>query len=373
MGRKVLMIVSNEFNPDVRVDKEARALVEQGYEVTVLAWDRYRRKLGKESLGGYNVVRLRTGQIDRKWLLPFGLPLFFLSSLRFALHRRPDIIHCHDLDTLPQGNLAAKVMRIPLVYDAHEHYAAMIEQDLPRGLARLADGQEFRCLKTTTLVIAANESIASYLAPHSKTKPVVVMNVVDPGPPTSPPPARADGKVVLLYAGVLEPLRYIEELIQAVAGRTDVVLKIAGSGSLQDKVEGTAKSTSNVVYLGRISPAEVRKEMIGADAIVALLDPTNENNRIGTPNRLFEAMAAGRPALVSKGTLSARIVNEEGCGIALDWSVEEFGRTVAALSDRASVGRMGQKGREAAERMYNWVTMKGRLIEAYSDLPARPQ
>jgi len=37
---KILMILSNPFMVDPRVYKEAKALTEIGYEVTVIVWDR---------------------------------------------------------------------------------------------------------------------------------------------------------------------------------------------------------------------------------------------------------------------------------------------------------------------------------------------
>jgi glycosyltransferase involved in cell wall biosynthesis len=368
MAKKVLMLVSNEFNPDVRVDKEARALSEKGYDVTVAAWDRYLRKPRLESLDGYSIVRLRTGRIDRKWLLPLGFPWFFLSSLRLVLREMPDVIHCHDLDTLPQGALAAKLLNVPLVYDAHEHYAAMIEQDLPVSVASMADRVESALVKNADLVVAANDPIAEYLSQFSK-KVVVVMNCIDPVPRELAPPRSPDGKVVLLYAGVLEPLRYIEEVVSAVKGMKEVELRIAGTGTLQDQVAAAAKESVNIVYLGRLPRDQTLKEMGAADAVIALLDPSNENNRIGTPNRLFEAMAVGRPALVSKGTLSGKMVEEIGCGAAIDWSPDAFRAFAAELQEGQTAREWGEQGRAAAEKSYNWSAMKARLVKAYGEIP----
>ena len=34
------MLLTNSFNPDPRVHQEAKTLVENGYDVTILCWDR---------------------------------------------------------------------------------------------------------------------------------------------------------------------------------------------------------------------------------------------------------------------------------------------------------------------------------------------
>ena len=41
--KKILMLLSNPFRPDVRVYKEAISLIKGGYDVTVVAWDRGKR------------------------------------------------------------------------------------------------------------------------------------------------------------------------------------------------------------------------------------------------------------------------------------------------------------------------------------------
>jgi hypothetical protein len=38
--KKILMLRSNPFEPDERVYKEAKSLLENGYSVTLLCWDR---------------------------------------------------------------------------------------------------------------------------------------------------------------------------------------------------------------------------------------------------------------------------------------------------------------------------------------------
>jgi glycosyltransferase involved in cell wall biosynthesis len=112
--------------------------------------------------------------------------------------------------------------------------------------------------------------------------------------------------------------------------------------------------------------------MAAADGVLCLLDPGNENNVIGTPNRMFEAMAVGVPSVVTKGTLSGDMVTEAGCGIAIDWSLASFRELVELLEDGELMNGMGENGRRAAEAQYNWEEMRSRLVRAYSLLQLRP-
>jgi glycosyltransferase involved in cell wall biosynthesis len=263
--------------------------------------------------------------------------------------------------------MIAKITRVPLVYDAHEHYAKMIEQDVPGWFMKQVDKLEMALAEKADLVVAANTKIADYLAPISK-KVVVVMNCVDVVPMPGLKNERPEGGLVLLYAGSLEPLRFIEELMEIVSRDKRLKLRIAGSGSLQGAVECMAQRNANILFLGRLSRDGVGKEMANADAIVALLDPSNENNRIGTPNRLFEGMAAGVPVLVSAGTFSAEIVQDCGCGLAVDWKKGGLNEALQVLMVPSLRRQMGENGILAAETQYNWKRMKGILVDNYLNL-----
>ena len=48
----------------------------------------------------------------------------------------PDVVHCHDLDTLYAGWQVKKRLGCALIYDAHEHYPAMVSLSLPTAFVR---------------------------------------------------------------------------------------------------------------------------------------------------------------------------------------------------------------------------------------------
>ena len=51
--------------------------------------------------------------------------------------------------------------------------------------------------------------------------------------------------------------------------------------------------------MGPIHPDNVALKTIECDAVLMALDPTNVNNKLSAPNKLFEAMAAGCPVLAA--------------------------------------------------------------------------
>jgi len=362
MGKRILMLLSNEYRPDPRVEKEASTLASSGFDVTVLCWDR-ERKRPREEGETVHVRRLAGLGLGGKVGMVLHYPYFTMRTIVTGLGMEFDAVHSHDLDTLLPGIILAKIKRRPLVYDAHEHYAKMVEDDLPGPAVVILDRIEKAWVRKPDMIIAANQRIMDYLGEWTAGRIVLVMNCIDLIDAGTATP----GKRVIFYGGALEPKRYVMEIIHAAKGVEGYEVRVAGTGSLKPQVEEAAKA-GNVTFLGYVGHSVLLDEMSRATLVIALLDPSNENNRIGTPNRLFEAMALGVPVLCTKGTLSGDIVTEEDCGLAIDWSEPEFRRVLDELRSNDTVRAKGRNGRRAAEGKYNWKIMGDRLVQAYRGL-----
>ena len=362
------MLVTNEYRPDPRVHKEARALTEGGHEVTVAAWDRLGSRPRHEVMEEVKLWRITTGKVGGQLALVLRYPLFLVKAMVAARAVRPNIVHAHDLDTLMVGILISRLRGISLVYDAHERYAKMIAMDVPAAVSRAVDWIERRLLPIPDAVITINEVMAEEMEKHTRDKVIVIMNVIEL-PPESRVRVHQQHDVIVLFNPVtFEPMRYLEESMAAAAKIDNCVLRLAGSGRLKPAVERAAREYRNIEFLGHLPFSKLVEEYEKVDVVLILADPANENYRSGTANKLGEGMAFGLPLLASKGTLSATVVEENRCGVTFDWSEDNFGAAIDELRDASVRAEMGRQGREAAEREYNWGLMKDRLLEAYRRL-----
>jgi glycosyltransferase involved in cell wall biosynthesis len=375
---KVLMLLSNPFRPDPRVHREAESLVRAGYGVTVLCWDRDGQHPAEEGVGGISVKRLgpASGYGDAMRVAR-DLPKFWRNSRRAAAGMDFDIVHAHDLDTLSPGLKIAKMRKAPLIYDSHEIYHEMAGENLSPILTRFLAAYERRMARKPALILTVNEPIADVFRGFGCRDVRVVMNC-QPDPKVDPAQASAlrarmspEGRPIALYVGVLEPNRLLIELAEAQAASDNgMVLAIGGFGSLSSRLAEIAKgSGGKVILIGKVSPSDVPAHNAAASVLLAAYDPALRNNRMGAPNKLFEAMAASRPIVVAEGTYASEVVVNTGCGLAARYDARDVLAAVSELcSDRSLHERCSSAGRKAFEAEYNWGVMEKRLLAAYSDL-----
>ncbi len=374
--KKVVMLLTNPYRPDPRVEKEAKTLVGAGYEVTVFAWDRTREYPPVEERGGVHIIRAGPRSAFSNFMVfAVTLPFFWLKALFFLLKNRWDIVHCNDLDTLLPGVLAARLLGRKVVYDAHEIYSAMIEEDVPRPVFRLVYMFERWMVKKPDRVICVNERFAEILSGWGALDPVPVMgcNPVQEVPHEKVEELRSrlglKNKKVVLYIGVLEPTRKLVEFVEGFSQRgwDDVVFVIGGFGSLAGRIKKAAeKSSGTVIFVGEVHPDEVPVYTHMADVLVAVYDPRYGNNRDSVPNKLFEAMSAGKPIVVAKGTWTGKTVEKIGCGMAVDYYGDEVFDAIRRLLDDPSLYKqLSERARKAFLEKYNWDVMAKRLLGVY--------
>src|SRR5216683_2778028 len=123
----VLMLLTNAYDPDPRVRQEALALIRMGCRVQLLVWDRDLKSPRFERMEGVEVERVFLPSVHGRG----NTQLFFYAWLYVKMLWRGrqssfDVVHCHDLDTLPLGFVLGKLKRKPIVYDAHESFPDML-------------------------------------------------------------------------------------------------------------------------------------------------------------------------------------------------------------------------------------------------------
>ncbi len=366
-----LMIVSNDVTRDARVQREGRSLVRAGHEVEVIGWDRKGTESKRDTIGGVKVTRMRSTRLMR--VAPSDLfrnPLWWRMAYREGVKHEFDIVHCHDLDTLHSGVKLKKRKGTPLIFDAHEIFIYMIEEDVSKIVRNYAERMEKSLLRDADHIITVNGALQDYYRERFDGDVTVVMNCPEEILAEYEPPTCEI--FTILYIGTLHKSRFLSELVDIVGSMDDVQLKIGGEAELYDEIEKKSQEFDNVSFLGTVPYKAVMPLTKESHAVFCMFDPENRINQVGTPNKVFEAMAMGKPSIVSKGILSGDIVEKEECGLAVDYDEDSLRGAIEKLrDDRSLFEQMGKNGLEAAKREYNWAFQEKGLLNVIEQFDSR--
>ena len=98
------------------------------------------------------------------------------------------------------------------------------------------------------------------------------------------------------------------------------------------------------------------------------------NHRLTTPNKLFEAMAAGVAVVASDLPGMATIVRATDCGVLCDpTDPTEIAAAIRRILDAPEDERLafGRRGLVASHTTFNWETQVGLLLDEYGRLTGR--
>lgn len=364
------MTLANPFAQDPRVYNEAKSLVKAGHNVTVLAWDKKKIYPSIELKDGINVVRsYNTRFMD---LLPydiFRLHFWWGKGYRDALKLYKedpfDVVHSHDLSSLPIGVKLKKKLGCKLIYDAHEIWGYMVSWKLPWWRYYL--WKEKQLLFHVDHMIVTNSARKAFYSKKSGCNITIIDNYKHIISQEYVEPANYEKKhLSILYIGALSKKRFLLELIEVVEGLQNVDLKIGGYGELHRTIKEKSSSCDNINFLGVISPERIISLTLKNDVVIRMAPSWDKNDATASTNKQYEAMIAGRPIITSKGTFSGRLTNEENVGIAIEHSRESLKNAIIELRDNPELRRkLGRNALKAAIREYNWEKQEEELEGIY--------
>jgi len=367
-----LMTLANPFTNDPRVYQEARTFSKEGHKVTVLAWDGKGQNPPKDVKDGIDVFRIRNTRFMD--FLPYDiLRLRFWRNEAYKealkLHKRNpfDVLHCHDLDTLPIGIKLKKKLGLPLIYDAHEIWGYMVMRDFPKLLIDYFFRKEKRLIKHVDRVITVNEPLRGYFSKISN-KPITIVMNCKPLQGTEYEQPKND-RFTLIYIGTLGPSRFLIELADIIKEMPNVYCKIGGAGKSEyvDALKRKCSDIPNVDFVGKVPFEQVLPMTKKADAIACMTDPKHKNNSSALANKQFEALVCGRPIICTKNTYPGQFTEQHSVGITVDFSKEGLRKGIELLRDRPDLcEQFGRRALEKAIIGYNWEAQGEKLLNVYN-------
>jgi len=171
------------------------------------------------------------------------------------------------------------------------------------------------------------------------------------------------------YVGGIANIRGIEEVCAAM-GKVQSSARLSLAGQFTDSdLEARMRATpgwDRINALGFVDRAGVRNVLERSVAGLVTFHPL-PNHIDAQPNKMFEYMSAGIPVIASDFPLWRKIIAGNNCGLLVDpLEPSAIAKAIDTLvSDPGMAQRMGESGRKAVEREYNWQAEEIKLLKFY--------
>lgn len=237
-------------------------------------------------------------------------------------------------------------------------------------------------------IATVNEALADHLqrAWRLEERPIVLANQ----PPRQPLPGQGPDLVraatglgpevrVVLYMGRLGPGRGLDEAGDAVLRVDRAALVLVGFGPWLERLrerDRDGRFAGRHFTLPAVHPDETPAWAASADvSLLTLPGSASLNQRLSTPNKLWESLAGGTPLVVSSDLVYVRRLTEElGLGSVVEpLDAADVARGLREVLDRpaAELGELRERCARLARERFNWETAVGPYLELVERLVTR--
>lgn len=396
----ILMVLStNTFPPDRRVEREARDLLRAGHRVWLLA-RRAPGQAAEELVDGVHVLRMPLPFQQKRVLADLAyytvqryIAVFHI--LRACRAHDIDALHCHDLPYAFAATIASWMLGLPLVLDLHEHYTAMLQMGFEAAtyrrfrrfaaplLALLRAEERFACRRAHRVIVVAREHIPRIAALGTPVEHILeITNTEDSDyfaglPVDSQKMAEFRGEFVILYIGGFDPERGIDTALaampQVLQSIPNARLLLIGKGVSRGDLEELARAlgiSAHVTFMD-FRPFRELPSFIQLSDVFLIPHISTPLIEVTMPNKLFQPMILGKAVLVSSTGPMMRVVRDAECGLVFrERDPRSLAEQVIALRDPELCRHLGENGRRAVADRYHWKHTVQPLIDLYDELAA---
>jgi glycosyltransferase involved in cell wall biosynthesis len=400
--KRILIVVQNLPVPfDRRVWLECRALVADGYRVTVVC----PKGTGDPSYQVVDTVEL----YKYRPYAPGGSKISFITEYAYSFLATARLVFkarragkfnvmqaCNPPDIFwPIALLLRALDRTRFVFDHHDLCPELYQSRFPGGPAlpyRMLRALERRTFKAANRVISTNDSYSAIAMTRGGKRPDDV-TVVRTGPDPDKlrraepePELRRGRRFLAAYIGVMGPQDGVDIVIRAAdivvhkLRREDIAFTLIGSGDCHGelvRLRDELGLAGHVEFTGRAPDDLVARIMSTAD-IGLSPDPKNPLNDLSTMNKTMEYMAFELP-VVAFDLRETRISADAAATYVTPNDVDEYARAIVELIDdeprRVALGKLG---RARVEQDLAWGHQQRAYLDVYGSLtsdgrvPARP-
>lgn len=372
---RVAMVTSGNFPPDVRIEKEAQVLSQEGHEISVFT---PRATVSNTVEPSFNVVEYGFQTVP--WANSRRLRHLFKESL-------VDLVHLQDTPGSLQAYLAAKSLGLKVIYDIHEIWPSLVLENshgVSSGTAlwsaslRIEEALAFAGANVSLTVI---DEASDYFVRKYKLSDggLPVRNFESLRRFESIRPSQdlndAEDFIVTYVGGLDGPIRGIEEVLLAAAllSKKSVRFLIVGAGFHMRWLERLAEELNlkkSVRFLGSKRFRDAM-EIIAASDLCLVPHRNCISTHSTLPHKISQYMALRKPVVSTNLAPIMRLFHSAF----IPWEPRTPQKLVelinSARDDSSEAQKIAQRGYKLVSEKYRWEDEGKRLVTIYESLSPR--
>lgn len=333
-----------------------------GFDVKFIGARRKRNLLKNEVWQGFNIERLGIYYPGSSWYYLIGTPIFGIITAIWLIKNKPAIIHASDLE----GIFGVKLYyilggRSYIIYNIYDNYS--LRYKVPKWMKNILNKIESGFGKCSDVVIVPDQTRLKLLLPWVPNQSVIIPNSTkDPGYK----PLKINSKIKIFASGWLVEQRGYKILGELIKKNDKVELLICGEGTknIKDYINTLPRTT----FYGYLPQEEALKIGSNCDLIFAYYDPSFEINIYASPNKVYDALALGRPVVINEETEISKWVKINKVGYCLPYdNVDSLNQLInTIINDPTDAYRISINARKLYEKLYDWNVVKQEIIKIFN-------
>jgi glycosyltransferase involved in cell wall biosynthesis len=414
--KTVAMLLTNSFLPHQgrfqRVFNEAKSLVDAGWRVVILAWDRTATCPGREEMDGIEIVRFGIRSREKAGpVILLSMLRYMWSAFRWVIKNDVAVVHCHNLDVTLLGWVLGKLKNgVRVIYDFCEpdYYTYwdrkwtslfLLIGEMEKALVRRCDCllvhnhyqmDKYRALGVENIVHIGSYPFREMILPEVRRKKrggiggdagsKVGGNAGSDAGNNAGSDAgnNAGSDTVIGRIGTIYEKNGVEEIVAAFR------LLAPRHPRLRLLLAGRVLDVYRPAFDALIDPIRDRVELIGAfnssdmpmlyekidiSLMMYVLDDWFRNI---TPTKFFDSLACGVPVVISDMGRIRELMGGRPCGVVVESPTPEA--LAGAIEDMIAAPEtrleMAKNGLTLIRERCNWGLMEKRLLAVYSSVSA---
>lgn len=371
----VYYVRSTSIINDSRASKEITSLINNGYNVIVCGWDRDKK------INDYNNLVINNNKINNKFfkfeaaygegirnIIGLILFQFWLFFLLLKDYKKYTFIHACDFDCGFMSMIISKIFNKKLIYDMYDYYSD--SRPMSEKIEKIINKLENKVINNSNTAIICGEWRYEQIKESNPKKTAVIHNTPDiRSIVTKKMMKKQTDKIKIGYVGILQDHRLLLELLDELKNNEKYELHIGGFGKHEEYIKKLSKKCKNIFFYGSLPYNDVLCLEQECDILFATYDPSIRNHKFSAPNKIYEAMALGKPIVVCKDTGIDKLITENEIGLVVEYNAKDFVKQLDNLiTNPKQIQKMGKKAKKLYDKKYNWIAMEKELINIYNSI-----